>query len=84
MPPASDVSVLAVQEAVYVANTANTVDTGTLIQVGETRQEAIRELARLGATRKQIALAMGGNYNEAYAVVKKTLDSATQPFAQTA
>lgn len=59
-------------------------DTDTSIQVGETRQEAIRDLAQLDATRKQIALAMGGNYNDAYAIVKKTLDSATQPFAQTA
>ena len=72
-PPAVDVCVLAVSEAVYSANTANTRDTDTLIQVGETRQEAIRELARLGATRKQIALAIGGNYNDAYAVVKKRL-----------
>lgn len=58
-PPASDISVSAVQGAVYQANTANTRDTDTPIQIGETRQEAIRELARLGATRKQIALAMG-------------------------
>jgi hypothetical protein len=69
------VSVSPVEGTQSDANTPNTPPIHEAVQVGDTRQAVIRKAAAVGLTRKEIALIIGGNYNEAYAVVKQTLDT---------